>query len=114
LSFLSFEKRKIGANFLDANLIWIAPKQRDTGGLACLCRGAFGQKCILSKALKEYVRKKDVKEGSFLAWLRPTCRVVSCRWLVGVTPPKNKGHALFSKSWVRWLAFLAALPREAG
>jgi hypothetical protein len=58
-----FEKRKTGANFLDANLIRVAPEHQDTGRLACLCHDAFGQKCILLKALKECVKKKMLRMG---------------------------------------------------
>jgi hypothetical protein len=36
------KRRKTGANFLDANLIWVAPECRDTGGLAYLYSGTFG------------------------------------------------------------------------
>jgi hypothetical protein len=42
LSLPSFEKKENGANFLDANLIRVAPECRDTGGLAYLYRGTFG------------------------------------------------------------------------
>jgi hypothetical protein len=41
------------------------------------------------------VCEKDAMDGSSLADLRPTRRVAPCRWLVGITPSKNKGHALF-------------------
>jgi hypothetical protein len=44
LSLHSLKKRKTDANFLDANLIWVAPECQDTGELACLYRGTFGLK----------------------------------------------------------------------
>jgi hypothetical protein len=94
-----FEKRETCAKFLDANLIRVALEHQDAGELACLYHDAFGQKCILSEVLKECVKKKDARDGSSLADLCPTRRVAPCRWLVGITLPKNKGHALFSKSW---------------
>jgi hypothetical protein len=34
---------------MDANLIRVAPECRDTGGLACLYRGAFGWVAYLSR-----------------------------------------------------------------
>jgi hypothetical protein len=43
LSLLSLKKWETSAIFLDANLIWVAPKCGDTGVLACLYRGAFGR-----------------------------------------------------------------------
>jgi hypothetical protein len=43
--------------------------------------------------------EKDARDGSFLADLHPMRRFAPCRWLVGITPPKNKGHTLFLKSW---------------
>jgi hypothetical protein len=39
--FLLEEKGKQVQNFLDANLIWVAPKCHDTGGLAYLYHGTF-------------------------------------------------------------------------
>jgi hypothetical protein len=66
LSLLSFERQgKTGAIFLDANLIWVAPECHDAGGLACLYCGTFGEnvkKCELSKAIRECVRGKDVRD----------------------------------------------------
>jgi hypothetical protein len=53
-----FEKRKTTAKKIDANLIQVAPEHWDTSGLACLYRGAFNRKCILSEVLKESVKKK--------------------------------------------------------
>jgi hypothetical protein len=44
--------------------------------------------------------KKDPRDESSLVDLHLTHRVMSCRWLVEITPSKNKGHTLFSKSWV--------------
>jgi hypothetical protein len=61
----------------------------------------FWPKMHTFESVKGVCEEKDVKNGSFLAWLHPTHRVASCHWLVGVTPPKNKGHALFLKSWMR-------------
>jgi hypothetical protein len=58
-----FEKRKTGASFLDANLIRVAPERRDAGWLACLYHDAFEQKCKLSEALKECVKKKILGMG---------------------------------------------------
>jgi hypothetical protein len=55
--------------------------------------------------------KKGARDGSSLTDLHPTRGVAPCRWLVGVTPSRNKGHALFSKSWAWWFAFLATSPR---
>jgi hypothetical protein len=50
LSLLSFEKKgKIGANFLDANLIQIDPECHDTGGLAHLYHGTFGRSAYFQK-----------------------------------------------------------------
>jgi hypothetical protein len=46
--FLS-KKGKISANFLDANLIQVAPECRDIGGLACLHHGTFGQNAYFQK-----------------------------------------------------------------
>jgi hypothetical protein len=43
LSLLLEEKEKIGAIFLDANLIQVAPECRDTDGLPCMYHGTFGQ-----------------------------------------------------------------------
>jgi hypothetical protein len=40
--FVLKEKGKHVQSFLDANLIRVALKCRDTGGLACLYRGTFG------------------------------------------------------------------------
>jgi hypothetical protein len=70
---------KTGANFFDANLIQVAPERWDTGRLACLYRGTFDRICILSEVLKECVKKEMLG--------------------MGVASLKNKGHALFSKSW---------------
>jgi hypothetical protein len=93
------KKRKTSANFLDANLIWVATKRRDTSGLACLYRGGFDQKMHTFRSVKGVCEEKDARDGSSLADLYATRRVAPCRWLVGITLPKNKGHALFSKSW---------------
>jgi hypothetical protein len=41
--FLLKEKGKQVQNFLDANLIQVAPECRDTGRLASLYRGTFGR-----------------------------------------------------------------------
>jgi hypothetical protein len=50
LSLLSFFKKgKIGAIFLDANLIWVAPECHNTGGLACLYHDIFGQNAYFQK-----------------------------------------------------------------
>jgi hypothetical protein len=95
-----FDKRKMGAKFLDANLIREALERWDAGGLAFLYRGGFGRKCKLSEVLKECVKEKDVRDGSSLVDLHPTRRVAPCRWLDGTTPLINKGHTLFLKSWV--------------
>jgi hypothetical protein len=48
------------------------------------------------ESVKRVCEEKDVRDGGFLAWLRPTGRVVLCYWLVGVALLKNKGHALLS------------------
>jgi hypothetical protein len=47
--FFLLKRRKIGANFLDANLIRVAPECHDIGGLACLYRGTFGQSMYSQK-----------------------------------------------------------------
>jgi hypothetical protein len=65
-SLLSLEKRTTCANFLDANQICVAPERWVTGGLA------FG-------SIERVCKEKDIKDGSFLAWLHPTRRVASCR-----------------------------------
>jgi hypothetical protein len=50
LSLLSFERKgKTSANFLDANLIRVAPACRDTGGLAYLYLGTFGRNAYSPK-----------------------------------------------------------------
>jgi hypothetical protein len=58
----------------------------------------FWLKYVLSEAIKESV-KKDARNGSALADLRPTRRVALSYQLAGITPSKDKGHAPFSKSW---------------
>jgi hypothetical protein len=63
LSLLSLKKGKTRAIFLDANLIRVAPEHRDAGGLDCLYRSAFGQKCILLEVLKECVKKEMLGMG---------------------------------------------------
>jgi hypothetical protein len=93
------KKRKTSANFLDANLIWVATKRRDTSGLACLYRGGFDQKMHTFRSVKGVCEEKDARDRSSLPDLHPTCGVASCCSPVGITPLKNKGHALFSKSW---------------
>jgi hypothetical protein len=57
LSLLSFEKRKIGAKFLDANLIRVAIECRDTGRLMSVSQ-YFWPKCILQKMIKDFIREK--------------------------------------------------------
>jgi hypothetical protein len=50
LSLLSFERKgKTSAKFLDAMLIWVALECHDTGGLACLYHGTFGQNAYSQK-----------------------------------------------------------------
>jgi hypothetical protein len=68
-------------NFLDANLIWVAPERRDVGGLACLYHIAFGRKCNLSEALKECMKKKMLGMG--VSWLIYIPRV-DLRHVVGL------------------------------
>jgi hypothetical protein len=80
---------------LDANLIRVAHKCRDIGRLACLM--ALLAKRRTFRSDKECM-KKDARDGSSVADLRPTGRVASCRWLVGITLSKNKGHTLFLES----------------
>jgi hypothetical protein len=68
---------KICANYLDANLIQIAPECRDTCG-ACLSVSLhFWPKCVLSAAIKECV-KRHARDWISLNGLRPTRGVVSC------------------------------------
>jgi hypothetical protein len=40
---------KIGTNFLDGNLIWVAPECHDTGGLPHLYHGTFGRSVYFQK-----------------------------------------------------------------
>jgi hypothetical protein len=47
--FLSKEKGKHVQNFLDANLIRVAPECYDVGGLAYLCHGSFGRNAYSQK-----------------------------------------------------------------
>jgi hypothetical protein len=47
--FFLLERWKIGANFLDANLIQVAPECCDTGGFAGLYRGTFGRSAYSQK-----------------------------------------------------------------
>jgi hypothetical protein len=47
--FFLLKRRKVGANFLDANLIWVAPECRDIGGLAYVYRGTFGRSAYSQK-----------------------------------------------------------------
>jgi hypothetical protein len=51
LSLLSFEERRkqVQISWMDANLIWVALECRDTGGLACLYRGALGRNAYFLK-----------------------------------------------------------------
>jgi hypothetical protein len=49
LSLLSFEKRKASANFMDVNLIRVAPQCHDVGGLDRLYHGTFGQNAYFQK-----------------------------------------------------------------
>jgi hypothetical protein len=63
--FFLLKKWKTGANFLDTNLIRVAPECHDTGGLACLYHGTFGQKYVLLEVIKEYL-KKDARDWSSL------------------------------------------------
>jgi hypothetical protein len=51
LSLLSFEKRRkwVQISWIDANLIRVAPKCRDIGGLAYPYRGARGRKAYLPR-----------------------------------------------------------------
>jgi hypothetical protein len=58
----------------------------------------FWPKGILSDVIKACM-KKDARDGSSLVHLRPSCGVASCCQLVGIIPSKNKGNALFLKSW---------------
>jgi hypothetical protein len=44
-----FEKGKIGAFFLIANIIQVAPECRDIGGLSYLYHGTFGQNAYFHK-----------------------------------------------------------------
>jgi hypothetical protein len=55
-------KREIGVNFLDANLIWVAPECHDIGGLADLS-WYFCLKCTLSKVINECIKEKKDVEG---------------------------------------------------
>jgi hypothetical protein len=43
LSFEKKEKKQVQISWMDANLIQVAPKRRDIGGLAYPYRGAFDQ-----------------------------------------------------------------------
>jgi hypothetical protein len=43
------KRRKTGANFSEANLIWVAPERRDIGGFACLYCGTFGRSAYSQK-----------------------------------------------------------------
>jgi hypothetical protein len=98
--FSVLKKGKIGANFLDANLIQVAPECQNTGWLASSqpISWHFWLKFILSEAIKDCM-KKDARDGSSLADLRPMHRVVPCYRLVGITPSKNKAHTPFLKLW---------------
>jgi hypothetical protein len=64
-----------------------------------VCIVAFLAEKHILEVIKECM-KKDARDGSSLVDLHPTGRVVSCCWHVGIIPSKNKGHALFLKSWV--------------
>jgi hypothetical protein len=96
--FSLLKKGKTCANFLDANLIWVALNVGIQAGLPA-CIVVLWPKCVLSEVIKECV-KKDARGGSFLADLSPGRRVVPCCQFVEVTPSKNKGHTPFSKLWV--------------
>jgi hypothetical protein len=60
----------------------------------------FRLKMHTFESIKGMCEEKDARDGSSLADLRPTRGVALCRWLVGITPLKNKGHTFFSMSWV--------------
>jgi hypothetical protein len=57
--------------------------------------------------------EKDARDGSSLANLCPTGRVVPYRWLVGITSPKKQGpHTLFKV--VGLMARLPCCPAMSG
>jgi hypothetical protein len=58
--------------------------------------------------------KKHTRDRSSLADLRPTRRVASRHWFLGVTLLEIKGRALPLELWVCWLAFLVVQPHWVG
>jgi hypothetical protein len=67
---------------------------------ACLSVSwCFRPKMQAFGSVKGVCEDTNARDRSSLADLRPTHRVALCRWLVGITLPKNKVHTFFSKSW---------------
>jgi hypothetical protein len=56
------KKRKTGASFcrcgMDANPLWVAPECRDTGSTCSSVSWCFWLMGVLSKMIKEYIRKR--------------------------------------------------------
>jgi hypothetical protein len=71
-------------DFLDANLIRVAPECHDTARLACLYHGTLA-KCTLSETIKECIREeRNTGDWDSLFDLCPPCRVVTCCRFIGV------------------------------
>jgi hypothetical protein len=96
--FFPLKKGKLGAHFLDANLIQVVPKRRDTAAGLPICIVSLLAEISTFRSDKG-VREKDARGWSSLTDLCPTHGVVPCNCLVGVTPLRNKGHTFFSKPW---------------
>jgi hypothetical protein len=83
--------------WMDANLIRVAPECRDTGGLPARIMALLAGRHIYQGDRK----KKKARNDSSLSDLCCSCRVASCRWLIGIFfIKKMENYAFLSKSWV--------------